>query len=68
MFSPTPNPFFPESFTFYYVDQRNDEVIWHKPYSLGSYDLKCRDEWVRCLDSTEKPYFYNPLTMRMQWG
>ena len=42
-------------------------MIWHKPYSLGSYDMKCRDEWVRCLDSTQKHYFYNPLTMKMQW-
>ena len=29
--------------------------------------MKCRDEWVRCLDSTQKHYFYNPLTMKMQW-
>jgi len=59
--------FDPPSFTFTYVDQRNDHVIWHKPYSLGSYEMKCRDEWVRCLDSTGVEYFYNPLSMKMQW-
>lgn len=38
--------FDPESFTHVYVDQRTEEPQLHKPYGLGSFDMRMRDEWV----------------------
>ena len=57
-----------DTFQFYYVDQRNDHITWRKPYALGTFDMKCKDEWVRCFDESKHEYFYNPLTLRMQWS
>ena len=50
-----------------YIDQRNEAVQYTKPYALGSYDMRVKDEWVVMRDATNLKYFYNPLTMYMQW-
>ena len=59
--------FDPDAFQYYYVDQRDDHILWQKPYSLGSYEMKCRDEYVKLRDAEKVPYFYNPLNHKMQW-
>mgnify|MGYP003319967682 CR=1 FL=1 len=46
---------------------RNEHVQYTKPYALGSFDMRVKNEWVVMRDATQLEYFYNPLTMYMQW-
>ena len=52
---------------FYYVNKRTNAIIWDKPKSLGSYDIKVVNEWRPMRDQQQYPYYYNPSTMKMHW-
>lgn len=52
---------------FYYVNRRTSEPQWKKPYALGAFDIKLKDEWVVLHDETREPYYYNPQSQAMSW-
>ena len=53
---------------FYYVNTLTREPQWLKPYALGPFDIKLKDEWVVHHDETGEPYYYNPSTQEMSWS
>jgi len=71
-----------DHFCFVYVDIRNDTKQYRKPYALGEYDIRAKDQWVVIHEGAKRGaaasqydlevtkghfYFYNPFTLKMQW-
>ena len=59
--------FNPEHFKYTWVDQRNGTIYTSKPHSFGAYDIKTKNEFVMMKDAAGVPYYYNPMSMKMQW-
>lgn len=51
----------------YYINRKTGESQWRKPYALGEYDIRLKDQWVILRDETNVPYYYNPSTLVMSW-
>jgi len=59
--------FDPRTGAYYYEDKRTGQTQWHKPPSLGSYDVDVKDKWILMTDVEGREYYFNPKTMDMQW-